>query len=141
MLYFNLHIITSPVCTGKSLQGLKLDKELLMKSHSKIARRTFLRRTLAAGAAIPLAGIPIILKADQHQVDEESPSAVALGYRHDAASVDTEKFPARATPEGKKQFCHNCKLYLAGDDGWGGCGIFPGKQVNGEGWCGAWISG
>jgi len=111
-----------------------------MKSHTKVARRTFLRKTLAASAALPLAGIPIILRADNHRVDEANPSAAALGYRHDAASVDIAKYPARGTPEGKKQLCNNCKLYQAGDDGWGNCGIFPGKQVNGKGWCSAWIA-
>ncbi len=68
-----------------------------MKTQSKVARRTFLRRTLAASAAIPLAGIPIILRADNHRVDEANPAAVALGYRHDADSVDTEKYPARSS--------------------------------------------
>ena len=115
-------------------------KELTMKHKTKVARRTFLRETLTASAVIPLAGIPIILRADHHRVDEADPSAVALGYRHDAASVDTKKYPVRGTPEGKKQFCSNCKLYQAGSDGWGGCAIFPGKQVKGKGWCGAWIS-
>lgn len=110
-----------------------------MKIHTKVARRTFLRTTLAASAAIPLAAIPLVLKADNHRVDEANPSAKALGYRHDAASVDTAKFPARATADGKTQFCDNCKLYQAGDDGWGGCGIFPGKQVKGKGWCSAWM--
>lgn len=111
-----------------------------MKHRSKVARRTFLRKTLVASAVIPMAGIPIILRADNHRVDESHPSAVALGYRHDAANVDTKKYPARATPEGKKQLCSNCKLYQAGDDGWGGCAIFPGKQVQGKGWCSAWIT-
>ena len=110
-----------------------------MKSHVKVARRTFLRNTLVASAAIPLAGIPIVLKASSEKVAESDPTAVALGYLHDANTVDTKKYPNRATPEGQKQFCHNCKLYQAGDDGWGGCSIFQGKLVNGEGWCTAWI--
>ena len=109
-----------------------------MKSNVKVARRTFLRNTLVASAAIPLAGIPIILKANNEKAAESDPVSVALGYRHDATSVDTQKYPNRATPEGQKQFCHNCKLYQAGADGWGGCSIFQGKLVNGEGWCSAW---
>jgi len=109
-----------------------------MKSHVKVARRTFLRNTLAASAVIPLAGIPIILKASSEKVAESDPTAVALGYLHDATATDTNKYPTRATPEGKKQFCHNCKLYQAGADGWGGCSIFQGKLVNGEGWCAVW---
>ena len=111
-----------------------------MKNVTKVARRTFLRKAVVAGSVIPLAGIPIILRADNHKVDEASGPAVALGYRHDANNVDTKKYPARATPEGKKQFCSNCKLYQAGDDGWGGCAIFPGKLVQGKGWCAAWVS-
>ena len=58
-----------------------------MKHQTRVARRTFLRNTLAASAAIPLAGIPIILRADHHRVDEAHPSAVSLGYRHDAAAT------------------------------------------------------
>ena len=111
-----------------------------MKSNVKVARRTFLRNTLVASSAIPLAGIPIILKANNEKADESDPMSVALGYRHDATSVDTKKYPNRATPEGKKQVCHNCKLYQAGADGWGGCSIFQGKLVSGEGWCSAWTA-
>ena len=110
-----------------------------MKSQVKVARRTFLRNTLVASAAIPLAGIPIILKANE-KIAESDPMAVALGYLHDATAVDTGKYPNRATPEGQKQFCHNCKLYQAGADGWGGCSIFGSKLVNGEGWCSAWTA-
>ena len=90
-----------------------------MKSNIKVARRTFLRNTLVASA-------------------ESDPTAKALGYLHDATAVDTGKYPNRATPEGQKQFCHNCKLYQAGADGWGGCSIFQNKLVKGEGWCSAW---
>lgn len=111
-----------------------------MKSQVKVARRSFLRKTLVASAAIPLAGIPIVLRAGGEKVTESDPTAVALGYVHDATAVDTKKYPARATPEGKKQFCHNCKLYQAGADGWGGCSIFQGKLVKGEGWCAAWTA-
>lgn len=111
-----------------------------MKSQVKVARRTFLRNTLVASAAIPFAGIPIVLKASSEKVAESDPMSVALGYRHDAADVDTKKYPNRATPEGQKQFCHNCKLYQAGADGWGGCSIFQAKLVSGEGWCSAWTA-
>ena len=109
-----------------------------MKSHVKVARRTFLRNTLVASAAIPLAGIPIVLKAGDGKVSESDPTALALGYKHDASAVDTSKYPNRATPEGQKQFCYNCKLYSDGADGWGKCSIFQNKLVAGEGWCSAW---
>ena len=60
---------------------------------------------------------------------------------HDATQVDVAKYPRRAGEAGSKQFCDNCKLYQAGsEEGWGGCAIFPGKEVNAKGWCNAWVS-
>jgi len=110
-------------------------------SNTRIARRDFLRRTLAVGAAVPLGAIPIILKADNHRLSEDDAAAKALGYLHDASKVDTTKYPGRAGEAGSQQFCSNCQLYSAGsEDGWGGCAIFPGKQVNANGWCAAWVS-
>ena len=102
----------------------------------KVARRTFLRSTVAAGAAIPLAGIPIVTLA-QDKVSEDDPAAAALGYKHDTNAVDSAKFPQHK-PE---QNCSNCRLYSAsGEEGWGNCGIFPGKLVNSNGWCSAWVT-
>jgi hypothetical protein len=49
-----------------------------MKSNVKVARRTFLRNTLVASSAIPLTGIPIILKANNEKADESDPISVAL---------------------------------------------------------------
>ncbi len=105
-------------------------------SNRKVARRTFLRSTVAAGAAIPLAGIPIVTLA-QAKVAEDDPAAAALGYKHDANDVDAAKFPQRKDG----QICENCRLYAASaEEGWGNCGIFPGKLVAAKGWCSAWVS-
>ena len=110
-------------------------------SKVKIARRDFIRSTLAVGAAVPLGAIPIILKADNHRLSEDDPTAKAMGYLHDATQVDVTKYPRRAGEAGSKQFCSNCQLYKAGsEDGWGTCAIFPGKLVNAKGWCNAWVS-
>jgi len=78
--------------------------------------------------------------ADMPQLAESDPAAQALGYVHDAAKADVEKFPKRSGPDGANQFCKNCQLYT-GPDGseWGPCSIFPGKVVNANGWCNAWI--
>ena len=105
-------------------------------SDSKVARRTFLRNSLAATAALPLMGIPIALRADSHQLTEDNPQAQALGYKHDTAQVDGAKFPNHSA----EQKCSNCMLYQGqGDAEWAGCGIFPGKQVKATGWCSAWV--
>ena len=109
-------------------------------SNTKIARRDFLRTTLAVGSVLPLGAIPIILKADNHRLSEDDPTAKAMGYLHDATQVDAAKYPRRAGEAGSQQFCDNCQLYKAGsEDGWGGCAIFPGKLVNSKGWCNAWV--
>ena len=110
-------------------------------SQIKIARRELLRGTLTVTAALPLASLPIVLHADGHRVSEDDASAKALGYKHDATTVDTAKYPRRAGTDGANQFCDNCKLYSAGsENGWGACSIFPGKEVNAKGWCNAWIA-
>lgn len=107
------------------------------KNAGKLARRTFLRNTVAAGAAIPLAGIPIVTLAQDAKVSEDDPAAAALGYKHDASTVDPAKFPQRTDD----QLCSTCRLYAASDEeGWGACGIFPGKKVNANGWCTAWVA-
>lgn len=72
------------------------------------------------------------------RLEESDPTAQALGYRHDAADVDTVSHP-RLQPG---QTCSNCALYLSdqgSEEGWGGCSIFPGKLVNAEGWCSAYV--
>jgi hypothetical protein len=109
-------------------------------SKVKIARRDFIKATLAAGTAIPLGAIPLVLEADNHRLSEDDPTAKAMGYKHDATTVDVSQYPRRAGEAGSQQFCDNCRLYQAAGDGWGGCAIFPGKQVAAKGWCNAWVS-
>lgn len=106
-------------------------------SKTKVARRSFLRCSAAAAAAIPLGGIPLTLLADGARVSEDDPAASALGYLHDSSAVDAAKYPQHKA----EQLCDNCKLYTAGaEEGWGACGIFPGKEVNAKGWCAAWVT-
>ena len=98
---------------------------------SHIDRRTFFRQALAAGAALSSTGA-----IAQAKLEESNPQAVALGYKHDSKQVDSKKFPKHEA----SQACHNCQLFQGkADDEWGGCAIFPGKQVAGPGWCSAWI--
>lgn len=67
---------------------------------------------------------------------EDNIQAQALGYRHDAMSVDVMKFPT-ADPATKN--CANCQLYLAeAEADWGGCPLFAGRSVSAKGWCSAW---
>ncbi len=70
------------------------------------------------------------------QLDEKDPTAQALGYKHDASKADKAKFKQYAAG----QTCANCQLFQGKPtDAWAPCTIFPGKQVNGKGWCSAWV--
>lgn len=98
-----------------------------------IKRRTFFLQAIAAGSA--LSSVRAMAQAPA-KLAESDPQAVALGYKHDSKAVDKAKFPKHEAA----QTCHNCQLFQGKpDDEWGGCAIFPGKQVAGPGWCSAWI--
>ncbi len=111
------------------------------------SRRTFLRDSTGI-AAIPLLnllGTNRAWAAGEVKITEDDPLAVAFGYKHDAADVDTEKFPKRAAPAnnmfpaGEDQFCDNCGQYAETEAGWGTCVILPGKLVAAKGWCNVWV--
>jgi len=108
-----------------------------MNSKSRFTRRDIIA---LSGAIIATSAMPR-LAAAADKLEEDDPTAIALGYKHDATAVDTTKFPKRAGDEGAKQFCDNCSLYVDEGDGWGQCSIFPGKLVAGKGWCNAWVAG
>ena len=98
-----------------------------------LSRRRFVK-TAGAVTAIGAAGLnsPRAWADDLPRVSEDSDMAAALGYRHDAQTVD-------AAVRASDHYCYNCALFAGGEgDSWAGCGIFPGKAVAGRGWCSAW---
>lgn len=97
---------------------------------TKSNRRVFLFQALSASTAV--LATEVIAQA---KLDEKDPQAQALGYVHDTKKVDAKKFPKHAAT----QKCANCQLFAGKPaDAWAGCGIFPGKQVAGAGWCSAY---
>jgi hypothetical protein len=115
--------------------------EAIVKHANLINRRNFLRLGIkAGGSALALGAIPIQLVAAD-EVTEEEPLAQAMGYKKDAAAVDTAKFPKRAGDAGANQFCHNCALYGgSAEDATAPCSIFQNRLVRGAGWCNAWVA-
>ncbi|RPH98278.1 MAG: twin-arginine translocation signal domain-containing protein [Lysobacterales bacterium] len=115
--------------------------ETTVKRENLINRRNFLKMSVkAGGGALALSAIPIqLMGADE--VTEEEPLAQAMGYRKDATTVDTAKFPKRAGDAGATQFCNNCALFAGGaGDATAPCSIFQNRPVQGKGWCNAWVA-
>ncbi|QGM22033.1 High potential iron-sulfur protein [Spiribacter sp. 2438] len=100
-------------------------------------RRRLLRGALLGIAAAPLAYVSLrgsnAMAEDMPILEEDDPQAIALNYVHDATDKDDMR------SEGA--ICGNCRLWLADDETeWGGCTAFPGKLVNIDGWCSAWVA-
>ena len=102
-------------------------------------RRAFFKDCLVTVAAVSVGQLGvnrIAYAAELPHVDESSPQATGLGYKHDAALVDKTKFAK--FQEG--QTCRTCQLYSgAADAEWGPCALFPGHSVNAKGWCSAYV--
>jgi len=71
----------------------------------------------------------------QERLDPANAQAKALGYVHNTEEVDNATWASHTVD----QKCSNCQLVMAGDGDWVGCAIFPGKLVNINGWCSAWV--
>jgi len=104
-------------------------------SDSPLDRRTLLKSALAGLVALPVVGSSEAADALPH-LDEKDTLAAAMGYTHDAKTVDPNKVPQYKAGS----FCHNC-AQLTGKEGdeWRPCNLFPGKLVNKDGWCKVWV--
>ena len=117
----------------------------MKQNRISIRRRGFLKISSLAAAAFAIAsraGTSLAQPKAQDkkgalpQLDENDPTAQALGYKHDAIKVDKKKFAQYQAG----QTCSNCQLFQGKPtDAWAPCQIFAGKQVNGKGWCSAWV--
>jgi len=77
-------------------------------------------------------------RPEMEKLEESDPTAQSLAYVHDASDVDASQ--QSRYEEG--QNCANCSLYTpdsSSEEEWGGCAIFPGKLVNANGWCSAYV--
>lgn len=96
------------------------------------SRRTFILASVGAASSLALTRQAL---AAPEKVSESDPTAIAMGYKHDAKLVDKAKEPKYVAGE----HCATCQLYQgkAGAD-WGPCPIFGEKLVNHDGWCKAY---
>jgi hypothetical protein len=106
----------------------------MKQNRINIGRRGFLKAGSLAVVSAAIAGSVGNAAAQSARVDEKDAQASSLGYKHDATKVDKVKFAKYQAG----QTCATCTLYQGKPtDAWGGCAIFPGKQVAGKGWCSA----
>lgn len=96
--------------------------------HRKIkptSRRGFLGQVVGATVFAAMSGLVVGRRAaaasDLPKLDPNDPQAKALNYVH------------KSSMEG--QMCKDCQYFKGGDAAWGECQVFPGKQVNAQGWC------
>ena len=88
-----------------------------------------------AAVSVPLAtlmGSRSAVAGELPRLSLDDRSAKALSYVHDASQA----------PAGKRKdgtFCKNCNLIQSAEGEWRPCSIFPGKAVNANGWCAAWV--
>ena len=105
-------------------------------------RREFLKAAAVGAAVLPAASAavrsaPAAASEGMPKLALDDAAAMALGYVHDVADVDTARFPR--FEEG--QVCSNCRLISGDADAeWRPCSIFPGKLVANGGWCSAWVA-
>ena len=98
-------------------------------------RRNILKLALSSAAVAPLSSLLLhspALAGDLPPVSEDEPAAKGLGYVHDAAKTNDPKRKGN-------QLCKNCNLIQSKEGEWRPCSIFPGKAVNENGWCKAWV--
>ena len=105
-----------------------------LKDHTVNNSKRSLLLFLPAAGVVLLAGRAA--SAQPARLDEKDAIAVALGYKHDAATVDTKKYGQYV----KGSICANCTLYAGKpSDPWATCAPLGGKQVNAKGWCAAYV--
>lgn len=67
----------------------------------------------------------------------DDPTAKALAYRENAATVDAQQFPSYRP--GQK--CSTCEQLLGqAGQAWRPCNLFADRLVSAEGWCRAWTT-
>ena len=92
---------------------------------NSVNRRDFLKLSGTALIGMTLGGT--VLRANaQEQLSADDPTAKALNYTPSSTKNDAK--------------CANC-MYIQGNEGDQNrpCAIFPGKLVNANGWCSAWV--
>lgn len=104
-----------------------------MQDQTDRARRAFLRRVAALGAAAPLTAFALTARPAAAQ--ERAEEGHAQNYVHDATSgVEHPRYRVGS-------MCKGCAFWRGDDAEWGECAHpqFRGVLVNANGWCANWV--
>ena len=99
----------------------------------RATRRRFVKMAVFASVSLPLA-----MRMASHdalaaeKLSEDDPTAVSLGYKHDAARTTHQAYVAGRN-------CAGCTFFQGKDAPEGPCPVFGGKLVNANGWCASWL--
>lgn len=96
-----------------------------------VSRRIFVIRSAMGIAALAGCGFA---GAEDPRLLESEPLALEHGYVLESSKVDKKKYPHYEAG----QICGTCQLFEERSAEWGGCALFPGKQVHVKAWCDAW---
>lgn len=101
----------------------------------KVSRRSFFKLGVLAVSAIGFGRS--VFAAAKTKLSETDTTAVALGYKHDAAKADVAKYPTAKDAVKNGNVCKSCTFYKADatEKGWGDCTLFPKNLVAEGGWC------
>jgi len=105
-----------------------------MQDQTDQARRAFLRRMAALGAAAPLTGLALT-GAGPAAAQDRAEEGHAQNYVHDATGgVDHARYRDGS-------LCQDCAFWRGDDAEWGACAHpqFRDVLVNANGWCANWV--
>lgn len=96
-------------------------------------RRKLLGAAVSGAVLVPLASLLGARSARAaEKLSEDDSQAKALHYVHDASDAKHDSYD-------KGELCKNCNLIQSDSGEWRPCAIFPGKLVNEDGWCSAYV--
>jgi hypothetical protein len=103
---------------------LKLENLMSVSRRVFLENGAFLLATFGVCAVAWPDSAPLLAESD--------PTAMALGYKANASSVDKAKFPQYKAGSS----CSNCVLYQGAPGAASGpCPLYAGKAVSAQGWC------
>jgi len=102
---------------------------MILKSFDSLDSKEKTKESGLEKSPLPNGEIPVL---------ETEPTAIALGFHHDAKQTNFDLYPERKSPSAAKQVCKYCAQFNQLNEAWGKCNIISTGVVSSKGWCSAW---